>query len=95
MGVSSIPMIPNLGECLMPNLSLLHSLEVAQKFLWWRFQRLYGEVPEIIWCLNVNIVIGFGPNLDLALLPRAKLVKIKHLGGSGTERLVLIRIYDK
>ena len=72
MGVSSIPMIPNLGECLMPNLSLLHSLEVAQKFLWWRFQRLYGEVPEIIWCLNVNIVIGFGPNLGLALWPRAK-----------------------
>ena len=76
VGVSSIPMIPNLGECLMPNLSLLHSLEEAQKFLWWRFQRLYGEVPEIIWwCLNVNIVIGFGPNLGLALWPRAKPIK--------------------
>ena len=24
------------------------------------------------WCLNVNLVIGFGPNLDLALWPRAK-----------------------
>ena len=20
---------------------------------WWRFQRLYGEVPEIIWCVNL------------------------------------------
>ena len=24
------------------------------------------------WCLNVNLVIGFGPSLDLALWPRAK-----------------------
>ena len=34
----------------IPNLSFLNKLEVAQKFDWWRFQRLYGEVPEIIWC---------------------------------------------
>ena len=24
------------------------------------------------WCLNVNLVIGFGPSLNLALWPRAK-----------------------
>ena len=24
------------------------------------------------WCLNVDLVIGFGPNLGLALWPRAK-----------------------
>ena len=27
------------------------------------------------WCLNVNLVIGFGPSLGLALWPRAKPIK--------------------
>ena len=30
------------------------------------------------WCLNVNLVIGFGPNLDLALWPRAKPINSEH-----------------
>ena len=29
------------------------------------------------WCLNVNLVIGFGPSLGLALWPRAKPIKKK------------------
>ena len=40
-----------LGRACIPNWSFLHSLEVAQKFVW-RCQRLYGEVPEIIWCVK-------------------------------------------
>ena len=27
------------------------------------------------WCLNVDLVIGFGPSLGLALWPRAKPIK--------------------
>ena len=50
----------------MPNLSLLLSLEPFEKFLWWVGGGGGG------WCLNVDIVIGFGPNLGLALWPRAK-----------------------
>ena len=30
-----------------------------------------------MWCLNVNLVIGFGPNLGLALWPGAKPIKNK------------------
>ena len=38
----------------IPILSHLLSLESLEKFVWWwRFQRLYGEVPEIIWCVNL------------------------------------------
>ena len=33
-------------------LSLLLSLESLEKFVWW-FQILNGEVPEIIWCVNL------------------------------------------
>ena len=37
---------------LIQNLSLLLSLGPFEKFVWW-------------WCLKVNLVIGFGPSLDL------------------------------
>ena len=66
LGFNSIPVIPNLGGCLMPNFSLLLSLEPFEKFLWWMGGGGGG------WCLNVDIVIGFVPNLALALWPRAK-----------------------
>ena len=45
------------------NLSLLLSLGP--------FENLCGRVVGG-GCLNVNLVIGFGPNLGLALWPRAK-----------------------
>ena len=45
-------------------LSLLLSLGPFEKFVWWW---VVGGG-----CLNVNLVIGFGPNLGLALWPRAK-----------------------
>ena len=31
------------------------------------------------WCLNENLVIGFGPNLGLALWPRAKPINVQIL----------------
>ena len=47
-----ISLIHNLGGTFIPNLSLLIYLESFEKFVWW-------------WCLNVYLVIGFGPRLDL------------------------------
>ena len=35
--------------------------------MWW-----WDVAGAMWWCLNVNLVIGFGPNLGLALWPRAK-----------------------
>ena len=35
------------------------------------------------WCLNVNLVIGFGPNLGLAFWPRAKPINTFNRGGLG------------
>ena len=37
-------------ESYISNLGLLLSLEASKKFVWWRFQRLYHEVPKIISC---------------------------------------------
>ena len=55
----------SLREAYLSNLSLLPSLEPLEKFVvvggggWW-------------WCLNVKLVIGFGPSLGLGLKLRAK-----------------------
>ena len=56
----------SLREAYISNLSLLRSLEPLEKFVvvvvggwWW-------------WCLNVKLVIGFGPSLGLGLELRAK-----------------------
>ena len=35
------------------SLERLDILESIKKFVWWRFQRLYGEVSEIIWRVNL------------------------------------------
>ena len=51
----------SLREVYLSNLSLLQSLEPSEKFMvggWW--------------CLNVKLVIGFGPSLGLGLKLRAK-----------------------
>ena len=48
-------------EAYISNLSLIQSLEPLKK--------VSG------WCLNVNLVIGFGPSLGLGLELRAKPIK--------------------
>ena len=53
---------------LIPNPSLLLSIKAFEKFVWW----VVGGWVGGWWCLNVNLVIGFGSNLGLALWPRAK-----------------------
>ena len=61
-----------LREAYLSNLSLLPSLEALEKFVvvvvvgggWWWW-----------WCLNVKLVIGFGPSLCLGLELRAKPIK--------------------
>ena len=62
-GFNSILFISNLEGILVPNLGLLQNLGPFEEFLWWW---MGGG-----WCLNVYLVIGFGPNLGLALWPRA------------------------
>ena len=56
---------------LIPSPRLLPSLKAFEKFVWW-----VGGGGGWGWCLNVNLVIGFGPNLGLALWPRAKPINI-------------------
>ena len=53
-----------LREAYLSNLSLLPSLEALEKFV----------VVVVVggWCLNVKLVIGFGPSLCLGLELRAK-----------------------
>ena len=58
----------------IPNLSFLLGLEPLNKFVvvvvvgggWWWW-----------WCLNVKLVIGFGPSLGLGLELRAKPINIQ------------------
>ena len=47
-----ISLMSYLGGTYIPNLSLLIWIESFEKFVWW-------------WCLDVYLVIGFGPTLDL------------------------------
>ena len=53
----------SLREAYLSNLSLLRSLEPLEKFV---------VVVGGWWCLNVKLVIGFGPSLGLGLELRAK-----------------------
>ena len=52
-------LIPNFGGSYISNLSLQICPESFKKFLWWVGDGDGG------WCLNVDLVIGFGPSLDL------------------------------
>ena len=58
---------------LIPNPGLLLSQKAFKKFVWWVVGGLVGGW----WCLNVNLVMGFGPNLGLAFWPRAKPINIR------------------
>ena len=57
----------DLYEAYITNMGLIRSLEPFKKFSvggGWRCQRLYGEVPEIIWWWStVSLVFCFGPKL--------------------------------
>ena len=57
---------------LIPNPSLLLSIKAFEKFVWW----VVGGWVGGWWCLNVNIVIGFGPSRGLGLELRAKPINI-------------------
>ena len=50
----------SLREAYLSNLSLLRSLEPLEKFV-------VVVVGGGWWCLNVKLVIGFGPSLGLGL----------------------------
>ena len=63
----------SLREVYLSNLSLLQSLEPSEKFVvggWWVGGWWW-------WCLNVKLVIGFGPSLGLGLKLRAKPINME------------------